>query len=317
MSYIKSRKHVVTRAHRTSAATLATGIALALPAVQPLHAADADALAADAADSRNLPTVNVEGHAVEGYKVDTLSGPKYLKPLVDTTQTIQIIPADLIQQQAAATLTEALRNSAGVGTFYAGENGATSTGDTVYMRGFDSSSSIYVDGVRDLGGISRDTFNVDQIEVTKGPSGSDYGRTAPSGSINLVSKQPTLRDGIGATVSWGSSNQKRATADWNTRIDGIDGAAFRLNVMAQDSGVPGRDEVEAQPLGSRADVRVRTRHTDALLLRLAASEAGQRAGRCNPDDRTARIHHSGSDTPTNRCSSAGRHEQFLRHHRRP
>jgi catecholate siderophore receptor len=112
------------------------------------------------------------------------------------------------------------------------------------MRGFDSSSSIYVDGVRDLGGVSRDTFNVDQIEVTKGPSGSDYGRTAPSGSINLVSKQPTLRDGIDAAVSWGSSNQKRATADWNARIDGMNGGAFRLNVMAQDSGVPGRDEVE-------------------------------------------------------------------------
>jgi catecholate siderophore receptor len=244
MSYIKSRKRVVARVHRTTAATLATGIALALPAISPSHAADADAFAADAADARNLPTVNVEGHTVEGYKVDTLSGPKYLKPLVDTTQTIQIIPADLIQQQAAATLTEALRNSAGVGTFYAGENGSTSTGDTVYMRGFDSSSSIYVDGVRDLGGVSRDTFNVEQVEVTKGPSGSDYGRTAPSGSINLVSKQPTLRDGIGATASWGSSNQKRVTADWNTRIGGIDGAAFRLNAMVQDSGVPGRDEVE-------------------------------------------------------------------------
>ncbi len=244
MSHIKSRKHVVVRGPRATAATLATGIALALPAMSPLHAADADALAADMADASNLPTVNVEGHAVEGYKVDTMAGPKYLKPLVDTTQTIQIIPADLIQEQAAATLSEALRNSAGVGTFYAGENGNTSTGDTVYMRGFDSSGSIYVDGVRDLGGISRDTFNVEQIEVTKGPSGSDYGRTAPSGSINLVSKQPQLADRIGATVAYGSGNQKRATADWNTRIDGLDGAAFRLNVMAQDSGVPGRHEVE-------------------------------------------------------------------------
>ncbi|TCO38922.1 catecholate siderophore receptor Fiu [Dokdonella fugitiva] len=247
MSYIKSRKHPVACGPRTTAATLATGIALAM---SPLHAADADADAlADAAGANSLPTINVEGHAVEGYKVDTMAGPKYLKPLVDTTQTIQIIAADLIQEQAATTLTEALRNSAGVGTFYAGENGNTSTGDTVYMRGFDSSGSIYVDGVRDLGGISRDTFNVDQIEVTKGPSGSDYGRTAPSGSINLVSKQPLLAERIGGTVAYGSGNQKRATADWNTRIDGLDGAAFRLNVMAQDSGVPGRHEVERDRWG--------------------------------------------------------------------
>ncbi|HEY6939962.1 catecholate siderophore receptor Fiu [Dokdonella sp.] len=251
MSFIRSRKHAVARGARTTAATLATGIALAF---SPLHAADAEsdpaALAsADAADANSLPTINVEGHAVEGYKVDTLAGPKYLKPLVDTTQTIQIIAADLIREQAATTLAEALRNSAGVGTFYAGENGNTSTGDTVYMRGFDSSGSIYVDGVRDLGGVSRDTFNVDQIEVTKGPSGSDYGRTAPSGSINIVSKQPLQADRVDASVAYGSANQKRATADWNARIDGIDGGAFRLNLMAQDSGVPGRHEVERNRWG--------------------------------------------------------------------
>src|SRR3546814_10372024 len=65
----------------------------------------------------------------------------------------------------------------------------TSTGDTVYMRGFDASSSIFVDGIRDLGSVSHDIFNIDQIEVEKGPAGTDNGRTSPSGAINMTTKQ--------------------------------------------------------------------------------------------------------------------------------
>ena len=118
-----------------------------------------------------------------------MSSPKFTQPLLDTTQTINVIGSDLFNEQGATTLTEALRNSPGVGTFYAGENGNTSTGDAIYMRGFDTSGSIFVDGVRDLGSISRDVFNIEQIEVAKGPAGSDNGRSAPTGAINLVTKQ--------------------------------------------------------------------------------------------------------------------------------
>lgn len=46
------------------------------------------------------------------------------------------------------------------------------------MRGADTSNSIYIDGIRDIGSVSRDTFNTEQVEVIKGPSGTDYGRSA-------------------------------------------------------------------------------------------------------------------------------------------
>jgi catecholate siderophore receptor len=69
------------------------------------------------------------------------------------------------------------------------------------MRGADTSNSIYVDGIRDIGSVSRDTFNTEQVEVIKGPSGSDYGRSAPTGSINMISKQPRLDSGIDASAS--------------------------------------------------------------------------------------------------------------------
>ncbi|NMW23928.1 TonB-dependent receptor plug domain-containing protein, partial [Rhodanobacter denitrificans] len=179
MASIKSRKHAAgsrtqpSTAGMLTAATLVTGLALAHPAI----AADASpSHGAQIANAKNLPGVKVEAVAGNDYRVDKLSSPKFTQPLLDTTQTLSVITKELIQQQGATTLTEALRNSPGVGTFYVGENGNTSTGDGIYMRGFDTSGSIFVDGVRDLGSISRDVFNVEQVEVAKGPAGTDYGR---------------------------------------------------------------------------------------------------------------------------------------------
>src|SRR6185312_3576232 len=188
-----------------------------------------------------LSRIEVTGTAGQ-YKIDAVQSPKFTQPLLDTPQTIDVISNEVIQEQGAATLAEALRNSPGVGTFYVGENGKTSTGDAVYMRGFDASGSIFVDGVRDLGSIARDTFDIEQVQVVKGPDGTVYGRTTPTGAINMVSKQPLLDNHALATLGYGSWNQKRGAADMNQVIGGH--AAFRLNLMDQDSGMPGRDDVK-------------------------------------------------------------------------
>ncbi|MGN6094098.1 MAG: catecholate siderophore receptor Fiu [Luteibacter jiangsuensis] len=246
MAFIKSRKHAAPAARTVGAAvllTLAHGAAAAdVPAdvaVPPQQAKVNDAQA--------LPGLKVEADRSSDYRVDKVSSPKFTQSLLDTTQTIQVIGKELIQQQGATTLTEALRNSPGVGTFYVGENGSTNTGDSIYMRGFDTSGSIFVDGVRDLGTVSRDVFNIEQVEVTKGPDGTEYGRTAPTGAVNLVTKQPVLGNGISGSVQVGSGQRRRGTADWNQQM-GND-AAFRLNVLGQESGVYGRDQVETNRWG--------------------------------------------------------------------
>ncbi|MEO9078636.1 MAG: catecholate siderophore receptor Fiu [Rhodanobacter sp.] len=247
MSPIKTRKHPIKRsASSLVPGVLTTALLGSLALTLPAYAADANGSSgkneAVIAQAKSLPRIQVDGYAGPEYRIDQLSSPKFTQSLLNTTQTVSIIGRDLIQQQGATTLTEALRNSPGVGTFYAGENGTTSTGDAIYMRGFDTSGSIFVDGVRDLGTLSRDVFNIEQIEVTKGPDGTEYGRTAPTGAINMVSKQPLLDDAISGSLGYGSAQQRRATADWNQTISAT--AAFRLNVMGQKSGVPGRDKVE-------------------------------------------------------------------------
>ncbi|QNK00494.1 catecholate siderophore receptor Fiu [Dyella telluris] len=242
MAHITSRKHPVSRsALSVATATLMTGLAMAQPALAVDSPDDATTTTAPAS-AKNLAGVQVEASATGDYKADNLASPKYTQPILDTTQTISVITKDLFLQQGATTLTDALRNSPGVGTFYVGENGSTSTGDAIYMRGFDTSGSIFVDGVRDLGTISRDVFNTESVEVIKGPASTDNGRTAPTGAINMVSKQPELGNGVSASFSYGSADQRRVTADWNQSVSAT--SAFRLNVMDQDSGVPGRDKVE-------------------------------------------------------------------------
>ncbi|MEX1829145.1 catecholate siderophore receptor Fiu [Luteibacter sp. CQ10] len=235
MAFIKSRKHAAPAARTVGAAvflTLAHGAA----------AVDAPPQQAKVNDAQALPGMQVEADRSSDYRVDKVSSPKFTQSLLDTTQSIQVIGKEIMQQQGATTLTEALRNSPGVGTFYVGENGATNTGDAIYMRGFDTSGSIFVDGARDLGTVSRDVFNIEQVEVTKGPDGTEYGRTSPTGAVNLVTKQPVLGNGISGSVQAGSGQRQRATADWNQALDGD--KAFRLNVMGQDSGVYGRDRVK-------------------------------------------------------------------------
>lgn len=233
MSRFKSRYH--------SAAAAPACLALSCIgfAASPAQAQDSAA-----AEPAHLGGVTVKDTAIDdGYKVDKAASPKYTAPLADTPQTIQVISKQVMQDQAATTLTEAMRNVAGVGTFNAGEgNGGPLTGDALYMRGFDMSNSIYVDGVRDLGAISRDVFNTEQIEITKGASGSDYGRSSPGGSINMATKEPKLQDSLDVSAGWGSGDYKRITADLNHQISQT--AAVRLNVMGQDAGVAGRDHVQ-------------------------------------------------------------------------
>jgi catecholate siderophore receptor len=245
---IKSRKHAQTRFNQHMSAALA---AMLLPmAAHSAHAADATPSDADAqAKPQTLQEVQVNASRENDFKAERAASAKYTEKLVDTAQTLTVIKKELIEQQGATTLTEALRNTPGVGAFFLGENGSTNTGDAIYMRGFDASSSIYVDGVRDIGSISRDTFNIEQIDVLKGPAGTDNGRSSPTGSINLVSKQPQLENAYLGAVTFGSGKQRRATADLNRVIDADSGTAFRLNVLDQDSENPGRDFIKNKRWG--------------------------------------------------------------------
>ncbi len=181
-------------------------------------------------------------------RTEQVTSPKYVVPVRDIPQTVVVIPRSIIETQAATTLSEALRNVPGI-TMQAGEGGGASntSGDMFNMRGFNAANSVFVDGVRDDGLISRDTFNLEQVEVFMGPTGTDVGRGTAAGYVNMSSKAPRLASNQSAMLMLGTSNQKRVTLDFNERIpvgdtdSWLGQSAARVNILWQDSETPGRD----------------------------------------------------------------------------
>ena len=198
--------------------------------------------------SQTLEEVTVEG---EKYRSE-VSSPKYTAELVDVPQTVVVIPKTVFREQAATTLSDVLRNTPGI-TLLAGEGGgaANTAGDSFFMRGFDATNSVFIDGVRDQGAYSRDVFNLDQVEVAKGPSGTYTGRGNASGSVNLVTKTPFEEPLRAMGITYGTNDHVRSTLDLNQPLPEtfLGGSAVRVNAMWQDGGVAGRDEVEQEAWG--------------------------------------------------------------------
>lgn len=169
-----------------------------------------------------------------------LSSTKYTEPLLDTPQTITVISKEVMEEQGATTLRDVLRNVPGL-TITAGEGG-NPAGDNLTLRGFSARNDIFVDGVRDISPQARDPFNLEQVDVVKGPGSAYTGRGSTGGSINLINKTPAIRRTLAGTLDLGTDSTRRATADVNIPIG--DTVGFRLNLLAHHSGVAGRDVVK-------------------------------------------------------------------------
>lgn len=215
--------------------TLTTSLAAAIAAPALFISPYAAAQTADAGVTQLSP-VRVEGEG-SAYQTTTVPSPKMTAPLLDTPRTVQVVPKQVIQDQAASTLQDVLRNSPGI-TFGAGEGGRPG-GDLPIIRGQNSAGSLFLDGIRDSSTQVRDTFNLEQVEVIKGPDSVYAGRGGAGGSINMISKTPKATDFTEATAQIGTDNNYRATIDSNWRLD--EKAAFRLNVMGNKGDVAGRD----------------------------------------------------------------------------
>ncbi len=184
-----------------------------------------------------LEQIEVVDTAQDGYAVKSAASVKYTQELVDTPQTINVVNEQVLEDQGVTSLEDALRNIAGVSTFGAGEGGGgnVNTTDNVTIRGFDANGSIYSDGIRDVAGYSRDTFNTEQIEVAKGANGTISGKGSAGGSVNLVTKAANLRgDKNSISASYDEGDTARLTGDFNKVLS--DDSALRLNLMAEQGG---------------------------------------------------------------------------------
>lgn len=195
----------------------------------------------DPQDPTTLETVTVDGRPVKREP----GGPEFVAPLVDTPRSITIIPQQIIEQTAATSLQDILRTSPGI-TFGAGEGGQP-LADRPFIRGQASGNNIFVDGIRDSGGQQREVFNLEQVEVIKGPDSVYSGRGSGGGSINLGSKAPQLVDFTRFGLGAGTDGYVRATVDQNWSLG--ETAGLRVNLLGSEGDVPGRGTVDFDKWG--------------------------------------------------------------------
>ncbi|WP_321469904.1 TonB-dependent siderophore receptor [uncultured Paludibaculum sp.] len=116
---------------------------------------------------------------------ETNSGAKLDLPLLEIPQSITVVTRKVLDDQGAVRLDDALRNVAGVmpGGYYEGW-------DYYRIRGFDSSFTTYLDGLRGGNGTADEIGGLEAVEVMKGPSSALYGQGVLGGLVNLRSKRP-------------------------------------------------------------------------------------------------------------------------------
>ncbi|MGV6874161.1 TonB-dependent siderophore receptor [Pseudochelatococcus sp. B33] len=156
----------------------------------------------EAASEVTLEPVIVEAEAgngsatgpVNGYVArNTATGSKTSTPIEAIPQSVSVIGRQQIDDQGAQKVDEALRYTAGV---FAQPFGPDSDTNWMFIRGFQATQhGTYLDGLPlfsyAFGGFFVDTFNLERIEVLRGPASVLYGGSNPGGIVNYISKRPT------------------------------------------------------------------------------------------------------------------------------
>ncbi|MEH2082234.1 MAG: TonB-dependent siderophore receptor [Nostoc sp.] len=167
----------------------------------------------------------------DGYNSsDASTATKTDTPLRDIPQSIQVIPATVIQDQGAVRLNEIVRNVSGVST----SNNDGGQGQSYKIRGFDA--NVYKNGFTDDYLSDQDSANIERVEVLKGPASVLFGRLEPSGIINLITKKPLASPYYNLNFTAGSYSFYRPTLDFSGPLTEDGNLGYRLNVAYENSG---------------------------------------------------------------------------------
>lgn len=225
--------------HRPLALALALVCGSVLPvAFAPAMAAPAAATSAAMSDTPDaapddappeLDSVEVTGFPAKGYRAQRSStATKTDTPLRNIPQAISVVTRDEIRDLAVQSMAEASRYVPGV-SFAQGEGNR----DTAVIRGSSSTADFYIDGIRDDVQYFRDLYNIDRVEVLKGPNAMIFGRGGSGGVINRVSKVAEWNDAREVGLTLGSWNDRRFTGDVNQAVS--EQLALRLNGVYERS----------------------------------------------------------------------------------
>jgi catecholate siderophore receptor len=203
---------------------------LRLRAVAVAAFALASGLSYQMLSAQNLPAVNVreQREAGDNYApTNTTTGLKIDAQQKDVPQTVNVITADVMRDQGARSLQDVMKNVPGIGI-------TTEQRDAFLIRGFTALHDILLDGVRDDSQYFRDLYNIERIEVIKGPAAVLYGRGSSGGLINRITKKPAFTPSAEISITVGSHDLKRIQFNLDRPLS--DTLAFRIDGAQEDSG---------------------------------------------------------------------------------
>lgn len=180
-------------------------------------------------------TVHVKGESLEnGYEAkNASSGTKTDVPIAETPASVQVVPNQTIKDQGALGLEDVYKNVSGVV-----ESGNTLNAQSEILpviRGFES-PHLFLNGMRGTLFGSVDLFNVERIEVLKGPASILYGAAEPGGILNIITKRPLDYYQNEITAEFGSYEHYRFTLDSTGPLTDDKDLLYRLNMAYTDSG---------------------------------------------------------------------------------
>lgn len=198
-------------------------------------ASTASAQGQAAQDGQKLGSVTVTDTAINDQEAETsykvtrgTSAMRTDTPLIDVPQTVNVVTVKQIEDQAANSIGDAIRYVPGV--FSAQGEGNR---ETLVFRGNSTTGDFFVDGVRDDVQTYRDLYNIEQLQIFKGPNAMIFGRGGVGGIVNRVTKVADWAQHKAFRIEGGSFEHKRAQFDLGTPLGEF--AAVRLTGVYQDS----------------------------------------------------------------------------------
>ena len=240
-------------------------------------------------DATVLPGITVAGDVDYGYQKPNLVSNSLNKGqnilVLNTPQSITTISEKQLSDRAPLSIMDAVAYVPGIGVS-SGEGNR----DALVFRGQRNTGDFYVDGVRDDVQHYRDIYNVEKIEVIKGPNALIFGRAGSGGILNRVRKEANWNPKQELKFSGGSYNHKRMSLDTGYVLN--DKVAFRMNGLYEHSRSH-RKGVKLQRYGIAPTVTIKPTSKTKIVLQAELFKDDRTADRGIPS-KNGRVFKGGS-----------------------
>ena len=229
----------------------------------------------------DLGSVEVVGRRDRGYKSRYSYGAtKVGMETRDIPQSLTTVTKELIQDQGARRLADVVNNVAGVNVF--------STYDDIVLRGFRSWGGALVNGHKAPSGwYSPTLFNVERLEVVKGPASALFSNVVPGGTVNYVTRKPLETSRKEVTLSTGSFDDYAASIDLTGPVDSEKRTLYRAILGYENSG-SFRDNLQNRTLFAAPSLTFRPDASTNLHAELVVSRNTTGLDRGMPSTRDAK-----------------------------